>query len=207
VGPNNSGKTSALDVVALFVQTARAGGGKSGLVWSGDLVDLGVSGEHAVHNGVPRGVLSIAVEIQTPRSFIEFIHGRLPEAQLPARTIGYRVSFQRIPNRYQYEFIVDGELVVRNFLRELAAGGNRAELDIPSLSSQANRVEFVPATYTQTDVFNSNLFDAGVHLPADVMSKLSIANKGIQVFRDVLSTQVFLLGASRRVQSEISPTQ
>jgi predicted ATPase len=199
LGQNNSGKTSALDVVALFVQTARERSGQTGLVWSGKLVDLGTTGEHATHRGSPSGVLSIAVEMQTPRTLLEFARQLLSESDLPAKTIGYRVSLDQTVNRYEYEFLVDGEVLVSNRLKDAPGGGNQAELDIPGFPPRSPGERFVPAT-TQANIFDPNLFSPGNPVPGVAKSRLLIAKTGLQTIRDVLSTRVFLLGPNRGIQ-------
>ena|ERR1700674_1940089 len=67
LGQNNSGKTSAVDAVAVLVQTARDSSNTLGLKWSGELIDLSASGEYAIHNGIVGKVLQLQVEIPTRR--------------------------------------------------------------------------------------------------------------------------------------------
>jgi hypothetical protein len=201
LGENNSGKTSAADVVALFVQTARASTSSIGLAWSGDLIDFGPTGEYAVHNAVRSTMLTIAVEIQTPPELSE-LSARLSPRNQTEQSIGYRLSFQPTKNRYRYEFLLNGHVLVRNQLTDLPTGGNRAELEIRDFPAQKLGMDYVPASQWQTNVFNPNLFSSSNLLPpsaAMAMASLSAACEGIPTIRDVLSSKVFLLGANRGI--------
>jgi hypothetical protein len=205
LGENNSGKTSAVDVVAAFVQTARDHSGP-GLRWVGELIDLGPSGEYAIHNGAPKGVLQVSVEIPAPANFLESARQELGTAEnssYTARTIGYRILVEPDPNRHEYEFLVDGQAQARHLTRQLPMGGNRMELEIPDF--QIVGVEFVAPAATGGSIFNPSLFVASTlsssnpahRLP---LARLWIARRGIEIIREVLSRKVFLVGAGRGIQ-------
>lgn len=206
LGQNNSGKTSAVDVVAVLAQTARDRSGISGLKWSGELIDLGPSGEFAVHDGNRRNAVEVAVEVQAPVDFLESMRERIKaswDGSTPAETIGYRIIASASARSYRYEFLLDRHVLVRNLNRQFPQGGNRPELEIRDFK---NPEMFPVAPFaTGGSVFQPGLFEtSSLHdgnptheLP---LARLLIARMGIEIIRGVLADKVFLLGASRGVQ-------
>jgi hypothetical protein len=198
LGQNNSGKTSALDVVALLVQTARSPSNNSGLAWSGELIDLGLSGEFAVHNAIRTGSLEIAIEIQAPE-WLQEQAWRLP---VDNQTIGYRVTFRPTVGRYEYEFLAGGHVLVRNIVKESPTRGYQPELEIRNFPAERLGVDFIPASLSQGDIFNPSLFTAQNLHDANPQHKqvlvlLNLARTGIAEIRDALAKRVFLVGPNR----------
>jgi energy-coupling factor transporter ATP-binding protein EcfA2 len=198
LGQNNSGKTSALDVVALLVQTARTSPNYSGMAWSGELIDLGPSGEFAFHNAIRTGSLEIAVEILAPR----WLQEQQPRLLREDPTIGYRVSFRPSANRYAYEFLAGGHVLVRNLVKESPTRGYQPELEIRNFPAPGLGMDFIPASVSQGDIFNPSLFTAQnlndnspTHKQAVVL--LNIARAGVAEIRNTLEKRVFLLGPNR----------
>jgi energy-coupling factor transporter ATP-binding protein EcfA2 len=198
LGQNNSGKTSALDVVALLVQTARTPPNYSGLAWSGELIDLGPSGEFAFHNAIRTGSLEIAIEIQAP-AWLQEHQSRL---RLDNQTIGYRLSFRPAANRYEYEFLAGGHVIVRNLIKESPTRGYQPELEIRDFPAARLGMDFIPAVLSQGDIFNPSLFTAqnlhdtnAAQKPALVL--LNIARAGVIEIRNALEKRVFLVGPNR----------
>jgi len=194
LGQNNSGKTSAIDVVALLVQTARAQQNYSGLAWTGDLINLGPTGEFALHNAVRTASLQVTVEMQTPPTLTD----QLGEHQ----TIGYRISFQPASNRYTYEFLANGDVLVRNLITHSQARGQRAELEIREIPASRLRMDFIPASQTQTNIFNPSIFttqnlSAGDPTNDSALARISTAREGMLEIQKFLATKVFLLGPNR----------
>jgi energy-coupling factor transporter ATP-binding protein EcfA2 len=198
LGQNNSGKTSALDVVALLVQTARTSPNYSGMAWSGELIDLGPSGEFAFHNAIRTGSMGIGAEIQAPRR----LHKLLSRLHLDNQTIGYRVSFRPEANRYEHEFLAGGQVFVRNLIKESPTRGYQPEIEIRNFSAERLGVDSIPSVLSQGDIFNPSLFTAqNLHDATPehkaALDLLDIAREGVKEIRNVLEKQVFLLGPNR----------
>ncbi|MFZ0321150.1 MAG: AAA family ATPase [Candidatus Sulfotelmatobacter sp.] len=195
LGENNSGKTSAVDVVALFVQTAR-NQNVNGLKWSNGLIDLGSNGADAVHGGVVTDVLQIEVEIQIGNEFFQKVRSQIGGAQ-GGGTIGYRIGFRPNKYRYTYEFLMNGNMLARNSVKDLSNGGSRAELEVPALAPGG---EPLIASEWGTSIFSHNLFGVQSPVTGVAANVLEIVRFGIQSIRDFLSEKVFLLGAGREIR-------
>ncbi len=206
LGQNNSGKTSAVDVVGIFAQTARDRSGISGLKWSGELIDLGLSGEYAVHNGNRSKLVEIMLEIKAPADFMESFRQQLGTAwdrSTAAQTIGYRVTSGPSISSYRYEFLIDGLVLVRNLNRQFPRGGNRQELEVRDFHD--SEMEFLAPTSTGGSIFDTALFGT-TNLRTDTeahkhpLAFLLMAQTGLQIIRKTLAEKIFLLGASRGLQ-------
>ena len=203
LGQNNSGKTSALDVVALMVQSARLSQNYSGFAWSGELIDLGQSGDFASHNKAPTG-FEIEIQIQPGPTFQE----HAPEFLRGTETIGYRVSFRPANYRYKYEFLIDGHVLARNLTKDMPMGGNRAELEILDFPAPRVGMDYIPANATQSNLFNPLMFSSPNIQPATnaahtpVAQRLAVARDGIELIKNFLAEKVFLLGPNRGNQTK-----
>jgi hypothetical protein len=196
LGENNSGKTSALDVVALLVQTARRPQ-INGIVWSGDLVDLGLTGDFARHSG-SAAPIEISLEIEPP----EDMRGKPSPFGGEIETIGTKITFHPASQRYMYEFLTDGHVLVRNLVKETPTRGQQAQLEIGDYSAQSLQMDFIPASQTQTSIFNPGLY-AAANLPPNTpkqkaaLARLEIAQIGIQAIQRFLMARIFMLGPNR----------
>ena len=206
LGQNNSGKTSAIDVLAVLAQTARATSGVMGLRWSGELIDLGPTGEYALHNGVTNSILQVEAQIPAPANFLESISQQLgltTGLTLDIATIGYRLLIGPGASTYKYEFLTNGHVLVRNLIRPVADRGNQAVLEIRG--SENLGVSPVMPAASGGSIFNPTLFVAqnldrnnpahGLPLASLLMSQL-----GIEAVQQFLSSRVFLVSASRGIQ-------
>ncbi|MFI5088491.1 MAG: AAA family ATPase [Terriglobales bacterium] len=197
LGPNNSGKTSALDVLALLVQTAREQS-PTGLKWSGNLVELGASGEYALHGGLRAPELQIEVRLERPTNLnVE------PEvAKCLGQEIGYRIRFSPSTNRYtMHEFLVDGHVLVRNLLEKVGASYQ------PKLEIRDVLISPLPPVVHDLHVFDGNLFVAGSMPPPhdtpyqrNALAQLRAAQVGLEAIRQFFARKVFLVGAGRAIQ-------
>jgi predicted ATPase len=205
LGENNSGKTSAMDAIAVLVQTARDFSGSPGLKWSGDLIDLGMTGENAIHNRIASRAVQLQIEITAPDNFLESIRhqvGPVAKGLLPAQTIGYKIVYESTTGRYQYEFLLDGRVLVRNMIEQLPTGGNYAALEIRDLQ---NFDTHLTPTVSGGPIFNPDLFTVSNldrNNPAHNLAfeRTLIARTAIPIIRAFLSGKVFFLGAYRGLQ-------
>ncbi|HET9743526.1 MAG TPA: AAA family ATPase [Terriglobales bacterium] len=147
VGTNGSGKSSILDAIGLLAQSAPSAERAADIQWQGSLVDLGVSGEPAVHKSEDERHLTIAVEVEAGEQFHHWYRRQYDEPEAHVETLGYRLILRAAAEEWKHELIVDGKVAVSNSTVPLGRGplkkgtGSLLECNFPA---SAERV-FEPA--------------------------------------------------------------
>jgi predicted ATPase len=214
VGPNGSGKTSALDAIALLAQSAPSPGEGTGFKWQGPWVDFGPDGTLAFHRGKTTSKLTLALTFHAGESFNRWQTelGRFPTLKVSAKRVGYHIEHSPGTNEWLHRITLDGVVAATN---ETKRGiRNRTAHYEESLQYPAVRVTYSPEASANRVLFPplfSGRPNGTIEQSVDEKVRSDAAQLGhlVEYMASRLREGVFLVGPDRlprRVHPKVNVT-
>ena len=122
VGPNGSGKTSALESIGLLSQSTPGPEQVPQFRWKDRLVDLGPGGASAFHKPDHDLQLLLNVELEAGEHLRSWLHKHNYDPIIDARAVGYAVGHRRGTDEWKHQLFVNGEAVATNATMALGRG-------------------------------------------------------------------------------------
>ncbi len=207
LGPNGSGKTSALEAVALLAQTAEKPPQGAPFTWKGPWLDLGGDGQYALHKRDAGAELTLSVGITNGRAMAEWGRTRnWPEAQQPElESLQYLVQYCRRTDESLHRLMTNGIVLAERqkaLVSQLFTSRQYKEVvrypDQGTLSRAELQVSGYPVPALSSSLFQGS---SNTSFGPDDAATVQALNHLVSLFLEYLSytlaDKVFIVGPDR----------
>jgi len=219
LGPNGSGKTSALDALGLLAQSApmpNTGGGQ-GIKWQGRWVDFSSDGIYASFQRDVEKPMSLGFSLLGGSAFAKWQTDAevFPVKQIEGKSFGYLLVYGRKPNLWIHQLSIDERVVAQNEVnRVISADGMSAgfqtslKMHISSGLVAAQPAENGPAVLRDrlfTPVFQQHPLSPENKAAEELAGMMRVV---LLYMSDYLRSKVFMVGSGREPrdsQPELPP--
>ena len=206
LGPNGSGKTSALDAIALLAQTAEKPPQGGAFTWKGPWLDLGDDGRYALHRRDAGAELTLSVGITNGRAMAEWRRTRnWPEVPQPELgSLQYLAQYCRRSEESLHKLVTNGVVIAERqkaLVNQLFMSRQHKEFVRYPNQGGVSHLEFQAIT-SPVAALSTNLFHGQLpNLPSDIAFSVQTLSQLVSLLLEYLNytleSRVFIVGPDR----------